>query len=242
MAAFHVITEVPSTLLQGRNGEAELELERVFRVEVATTVTPLQDLNPQGHVYYPDLVAALVEKFNFQVFPTKPEDFNEQTGITFQSGKFEGGTIEQVQIFTHGILLDTRISTDASEELLHDTLVWAKATLGLHYEDNMIKREALVSQLTFESSLSLNKLNPVLADVSKFVTDNLPSNIGQKPSYETTGVVINIDPTASKLTPGMFSIERRAELPFSDNKYFSNAPLSTKDHVAALEELEKALL
>ena len=30
----------PSTLLQGRNGEAELELERVFRVEVATAVTP----------------------------------------------------------------------------------------------------------------------------------------------------------------------------------------------------------
>jgi hypothetical protein len=46
----------------------------------------------------------------------------------------------------------------------------------------------------------------------------------------------------SKLAPGYFSIERRAEVPFRDNKYFSSAPLPTQDHVAILQEIEKALL
>jgi hypothetical protein len=113
----------------------------------------VQELNPEGRTYYPDIARALVKQFNFQLFPTKPEDFNEQTGITFADGKFSDGSIDRVQIFTHGILLDTRISTDASEKLLRETLLWSKSELGLHYEESMVKRKALVSQVTFESEL-----------------------------------------------------------------------------------------
>ena len=35
------------------------------------------DLNPRGKVYYPDIVRALAERYNFQKFPQALEEFNE---------------------------------------------------------------------------------------------------------------------------------------------------------------------
>ncbi len=202
----------------------------------------VEELNPEGRAYYPDIVAALVRRFNFQVFPKKPEDFNEQTGILFTDGKFSEGTLDRVQIFTHGIVVDTRISTDVSERLLHETLEWAKSELGLHYAEGMIKRTAYVSQLTFESALKINKLNPILGKVGNFVASKLTKSIGQALDFEATGVIWNLDQTATKLAPGAFTIERRVEVPFRENKYFSAAPLSTGDHALILQEIEKALV
>jgi hypothetical protein len=147
-----------------------------------------------------------------------------------------------VQIFTHGILLDTRVSTDVSAALLHDTLVWAKSELGLHFEDRMIKRKALASQLTFESDMKMARLNPALDRIARWISVKLSDSMGQPVVYEPTGLVLNLDQSISKLTPGAFTIERRAEVPFSDNKYFSSAPLSTQDHIGTLKDFEKTLL
>lgn len=79
----------------------------------------------------------LCSGFNFQGYPTKPVEFDESKGIQFTDGKFSDGTLDRVQLFTHGIVLDTRVSTDVSAALLHDTLLWAKSELGLHYEESM---------------------------------------------------------------------------------------------------------
>jgi hypothetical protein len=208
----------------------------------ALAFVEVQELNPKGKAFFPDIAAALVKRFNFKVFPTKPEEFNEQTGIEFTKGQFSEGTIDRVQIFTHGILLDTRISTDASAQLLNDMLLWAKGEFVLDYDERMIKRRASVSQVVFESDLKLNRLNPVLQKLGSAITSRLSASMGQPVNYETTGVLLNLDQSTSKLTPGAFTIERRAEVPFVDNKYFSSAPLSTADHLTLLEEFEKALL
>jgi len=207
----------------------------------ALAFVEVQELNPRGTAYYPDIVAALVRRFNFQGYPTKPEDFDEAKGIQFTDGKFSEGTLDRVQIFTHGLVLDTRASTDVSAALLHDTLLWAKIELGLHYEESMVKRRAFVSQVTFESKLELGRLNPVLETVGSLVSSRLSASMGQPINYEPTGVVLNLDQSTTKLAPGYFSLERREQVPFSDNKYFSTAPISTQDHIAILEELERAL-
>jgi hypothetical protein len=207
----------------------------------ALAFVEVQELNPKGKAYYPDIAAALVRRFNFQGYPTKPEDFDEAKGIHFTDGKFSDGTLDRVQIFTHGIVVDTRISTDVSAALLHDTLLWARSELGLHYEEGMVKRRAFVSQLTFESALKLAKLNPVLGKVGGQISSSLSTSMGQPINYEPTGIILNLDQSSTKLAPGFFTLERRAEVPFSDNKYFSTAPLSTQDHISTLQEIEKAL-
>ena len=71
----------------------------------------VDELNPKGVAYYPDIARALVQRFNFQTYSTKPEEFDERKGVLFADGKFANGTVDKVQIYTHGLLLDTRMST-----------------------------------------------------------------------------------------------------------------------------------
>ena len=66
--------------------------------------------------------------------------------------------------------------------------------------------------------------------------------MGQRVTYEPTAILFNLDQSLTKLTPGAFSIERRADVPFPDKKYFSNAPLATQEHIQVLKDFERALL
>jgi hypothetical protein len=49
------------------------------------------------------------------------------------------------------------------------------------------------------------------------------------------------DPTLIKAGPAAFTIDRRAGKLFSENRYFSNAPLPKDEHIELIEELEKGL-
>jgi hypothetical protein len=218
-----------------------MEITAVMLARVVAFIE-VQELNPKGKAYYPDIAAALVKKFNFQVYPTKPEDFDEAKGVRFAEGKFGNGTLDQLQIFTHGLILDTRLSTDGSEKLLYQTLAWAKSELGLHFEERMIKRKGYGSQLTFESDMNLSKLNSAVGDIAESLSSKLSTGMGQGVTYEPIALLFNLDQSITKLTPGVFSIERRADVPFTDKKYFSNAPLGTHDHIELLNTFETYLL
>src|SRR5207247_9425614 len=98
------------------------------------------------------------------------------------------------------------------------------------------------NQMRFKAGMNANQVNPVLGNTSNLITSKLRGSMGQTLHYEPTGVILNLEQTASKIAPGPFTVERRVELPFTDKKYFSAAPLSTKDHLAALKEFEKVLL
>lgn len=218
-----------------------MEITAVMLARVVAFIE-VQELNPKGKAYYPDIAAALVNKFNFQIYPTKPEDFDETKGVRFAAGKFADGTVEQVQIFTHGLALDTRLSTNVSEKLLYETLAWARSELGLHFDERMIKRKGYGSQLTFESEMKMSKINPVVGNISEAISSKLSAAMDQAVTYEPTAILFNLDQSASKLTPGAFSIERREGVPFSNKKYFSNAPLETHDHIELLKAFESHLL
>lgn len=218
-----------------------MEITAVMLARIVAFIE-VQELNPKGKAYYPDIVAALVKRFNFRVYPTKPEDFDEAKGVQFADGKFADGTVDKLQIFTHGLIVDTRVSTDVSEKLLRDTLLWAKSEIGLHFEERMIKRKGFGSQLTFESEMKMSQLNPVIGRIGEAISSKVSLTMCQPVTYEPTGILLNLDQSMSKLMPGTFSIERRADVPFSEKKYFSNAPLATQDHIDLLKDFETTLL
>lgn len=202
----------------------------------------IADLNPRGRVHFPDLVKALVERYGFLKFPQKPEEFDESKGVTFEEGRLGEISNLRIQLYTGAIVVETRSSTDDSEKVLEDGLVWASQNLGLEYQPGMIKRKAHVSQLTFYSEAPLNALNPILTKLSQKLTARIPSFIGQSIAYEATGIVIGYDMLRTKLTPSSFTIERRADAPFSEKKYFSAAPLPTEEHIALLQDFEADIM
>jgi hypothetical protein len=199
------------------------------------------DLNPRGKVYYPAITEALVKRYGFAKFPVKPEDYDESKGISFVYGKDGDSIIEQVQIYTNGIVLETRSSTEDSRRLLERALEWAAKEIGLAYVPGMIKRWQYYSQLVFTSPLNLTASSPAFSNLAENINKSLRDLMGEDFRYETTSAQFNFDLLTRKNPLGAFSIQRRENIPFSDNKYFSDAPLSTETHIRLLEQFEKDL-
>src|SRR6266852_1851338 len=105
-----------------------MELSAVLLARVIFFVESV-DLNPRGAAFYPDIIRGLVERYNFQSYPEKVEDFDEQKGVTLTLGRLGDRTIDKVVIYNWGLTLDTTSSTDDAETLLDEALVWATNSL-----------------------------------------------------------------------------------------------------------------
>ena len=197
------------------------------------------DLNPRGKVYYPDIVRALAERYNFQKFPQALEEFNEANGVKFIEGLAGNNVIQKLVIWDSLLVLETRSSTDDSKRILEEMLTWGTEKLGLNYHPGMIKHFAYVSDLSFYSDVPLLNLNPAAANLALKTSQALSEIWQEQIHYEPADLRIGHDPTVRKYGIAPFSISRRAEAKFSENKYFSEAPLPTEIHLALLEQYEK---
>jgi hypothetical protein len=199
------------------------------------------DLNPRGAAYYPDVIKGLVERYRFQSYPQKLEDFDEQKGVTLAVGKIGQTTIDKVVIYNWGLFLETTSSTTEAERLLNDALVWGVQALNLRYEPAMIKRKAYVSHITFYSDAPLLSLNPILDAVGEKISKVVSASLKLPYVFHPTGILLGIDPEEQRIPVQRFSIERREGAGFSENKYFSAAPVPTDLHLDLVAECEKAL-
>src|SRR5579872_4197796 len=141
------------------------------------------DLNPRGTAFFPDVIRAIVQRFNFQKFPHTFEELDENKGVVFELGKFEGHTIPKVILYSNGIALDTMSSTKESEAILDSALQWAR-TLGLDYRPEMIKRRAYLSQITFYSDVPLLFIHPILRDFSARIGNVVSANLNLPYRFE----------------------------------------------------------
>jgi len=217
-----------------------MELTSVLLARALAWVEP-SDLNPRARVFYPDLVKALVSRYNFQKFPEKVEDFDEVKGVSFAAGRWGDLVIDQVIIYTYGILMDTRSSTDDSKRLLEEAMEWGSKELGLAYRPSMISRWQYASQVTFRSKVPLTSTHSAFQRLADGMTRSIEQTLGERLEYEVTAFIVDYDQLKRKHPLGRFSIQRRDNTPFSENKYFSDAPLQTGIHIRLLEQFEAEL-
>jgi hypothetical protein len=199
------------------------------------------DLAPGGRVFWPDIVPEIVARYSFQKFPKTLEEFDEAKGVEFLEGKIGGKVIQKFVVWDSLLVVETRSNTSDSKRILEDMLSWGAEKFGLSYRPGMIKRFAYVSDVSFFSDIPILAAGPALTNLAAKTSEAL-SEIWQEPiRYEPLNVAVGHDPTARKHAIAPFSITRRAETRFSDNKYFSEAPLPTDLHLKLLEEYEKDL-
>ncbi len=196
------------------------------------------DLSARGQIYFPDVVSKLIERYSFQKFPQKLEEFDESKGVEFLEGRIGDQVIQKFVIWNTLLVVETRSSTADSRKILEDMLIWGAANVGLNYKPGMIKRFGYVSDLTFYSDVPILSINPALTKLATKISLAL-SEIWQEPiQYEPHNLAVAHDPMARKYGIAPFSITHRTEARFSENKYFSEAPLPTDKHIALLEEFE----
>lgn len=213
-----------------------MQLAAILSAKAMALVEPVE-LNKYGKVFFPDLAKALVARYNFQTTPQPSADPSK--GLTFGIGRFGKTSIEELILYPFGILLSTRTSTAESRGLLENAFEWGTKELGL--DTIRVRRWQYESQVLFHSNVPLTALNPAAQIVADVLEKNALEVTGDELKYEMTAATWEIDLLARKYSLGRFSIQRRDNTPFSENKFFSDAPLPTDIHLKVLEQFEAAL-
>ena len=188
------------------------------------------------------MIDRLVERYRFGKHPKHSFDL-EDNALSFKSGTFRNSQGLQVLvhmgIYKDGFVADTLSSTNDSTEFLSDVTTWAEAEFGFVVPPE--SRRAYVSQLDCECDASLSALNPGLERLSKLLGEIYKSTDGRSRVFEVAGIGFWTEDVSRPLAPTAFKFERRIGAPFSENHYFSQAPLETQAHIDFLDQLEAVL-
>jgi hypothetical protein len=196
------------------------------------------DLDPKGKISIPDLVKAIGDRYKFRTLPKW--EVRDKDGLIFEDGKIGNRVIKKLTLYDVLITLETRSNTSDSKELVIDLLEWGAAKFGLNYSPALIKKFAYVSDLTFYSHIPVldNACAPLSSLAAK--TSEALSRIWNEPlEYRPITLSAGHDPLVRKYGIAPFTITRRLETPFPENKYFSEAPLPTDLHIEFLEQFER---
>jgi hypothetical protein len=188
-------------------------------------------VNP-GLAFRPTM-EAIVERYKFCVYPTKPEHFDSSVGVRYQNGvfEFEGRQIAIFfTVYDTGWMADTLVSTRASDAFLRDLDAWIVSEQGYRSASGAITKITHESQLEFHSDLIAEKSCEKIREFTQLLA-KVTGNAGERIS------ALTFKPEGSSYPT--FSFERREGAPYVEKKYFSRALLETETHFAILGEFEK---
>jgi len=194
----------------------------------------IRRINPNGLALRP-IHVGLLKRYKFLKYPTKPDDFDFAKGVRYSDGEFmHNGKLIAVSlnIFNDGWVVESLDSTEGSEAFWQDAAKWVE-TIGF------LGSKMFVSRTTYESQLVVQTQSDMARQFAKLQTfaTLIRSLREDQKDQSLTGFYIG----AEGEQISTFTFERLIGVPFKDNKYFSRASLQTKDHIRALEELEKVL-
>jgi hypothetical protein len=202
----------------------------------------LYDLDPRGRTFFPDTIKQIQQRYGFLQVP-KIDELEEQKGLELKTGKSGDKVIDVLKIFPNLFVLETHSNTTDSKLILEEMFDWAKKEIGLTYDPSMILHWGYVSTVTFYSDINIiEKANTPAAKLA-FKISNAVSEIWKEPViFENRGLSISHDPLTRKNGIASLLITPRADIPFEQNKFYSEAPLPTDLHIKFLEEFEADVL
>lgn len=210
------------------------ELGRVVQLFVA------DEIGPFGGIYIPDLYQLISERYGF----VKQSDMAKvlEAGAKFEQGRLKIGdkniNILELTIYNDGIIVNGRHTDDASI-VMDDILVWGKKAFGLRDPETKIARK-YVSHVVVDFNKPIDNALRGFDIIRRNLNDFYKQTYGTGVVYDLFRISLAIDPQAVPLhTFTEFGIERRVGVPYSKNRFFSVAPLTTKAHLSLLEVVER---
>lgn len=202
----------------------------------------MNELNPGGKVFFPNVLGKLVERFQFQRFPKTPEQLDESKGIEFFDGHWNGVNVTKVTFYYNGILLETRSSTADSQRILDEALRWSSDSFGLHYEPSMIISWKYLNAFSFTSDAPLLEANSAISKLANGISQAVGPVLGEPVQYRSTRLDIDFDKLNRQSPIAYMTIQRKLDAPFAANRYLTEAPLPTDVHIQLLQQFEADIL
>jgi hypothetical protein len=196
------------------------------------------EIRPRDGLDVAGAMTAIKETYNFPVVPTGPA--KPGGGYEFNNGVMRDGAtpivILQIGVYNDGLNINVPSNSTNAEKVLQKTLeifysfgVRKPITPPLHYYLSTIVAD-------FESSLDSLMPSPLLAKISAA----LPiEGRAQVSSFNINIDKATIPARLGPINPSIFNIHRRVDVPYAQNRYFSQANMTTEDHIALLGEVEK---
>jgi len=185
---------------------------------------------PIGGLYVPDFVRLVSERYGFKPPPNMAD--GTQAGTTFQYGQHIAGNrktyIRDIMIYSDAVSVATH-DTESAEFVLDDFFSWGEHALGFRTPTTKMPRR-------FESNVVVEFEKDFERSFERF--ESLTRKLSND-AVATTKFAFGSDPLAtSPQERAAFMIERRVNISYSSNRFFSAATLSTATHIEYLEEFE----
>jgi hypothetical protein len=190
--------------------------------------------------YLPDIANQLKERYQFIKAPSVEEllPSDPPKGAEFHHGRLPDDpnvVIDKFTVFSDGIVVDAAGTTDHADRFLEDLQTWAKQVLP---KVSVTAPRLYLSQLVIKMEPSLSRFAPLLSPIGTRIGTYLHSYGLNVPSYDISTITMNFDSLGKPPpVPGQFFIDRRLNVSYEENIWFSQAPLRTSDHIALLDKL-----
>lgn len=201
-----------------------------------------EEVRPPSGLYIPDLIRVVAERYGFISLPRLEDAIKE--GAKFSTGRhLHGGRLIEIKtlgIFSDGILVVT-LNTDDASIILDELLQWIDS-IGFRRPTTIFPRQ-FVSSVIVDFDRSIDRSFDMLKAFNRSFSEALYAAYGYSLDPSIRRIAFACDPL--NLPPqavAEFTLERRAGVPFSQNRYFSAAPLPTKVHLDLLQSFEKLLI
>jgi hypothetical protein len=217
-------------------------LELITKESKVWWLAPPDEIRATRGIFIVDAIGRLAKEFQFAGVPTSLPPPNE--GLTFREGRMlvddRQIVIGELVIFNDGVTVRTFSTTDDCDLVLERALAIG-AELGLRTPITAPVR-FYQSFLVFELSKSIDRIINGYEKLFYLLEQSmhLPS------SAHLGALMFSVDPETlpkriASINPTAFRIERRTDIPFDRNRYFSMANTSTGTHLAILEEIERSI-
>ncbi|MFO1036900.1 MAG: hypothetical protein U1E45_08650 [Geminicoccaceae bacterium] len=207
-------------------------------------VLPTEEMEALYGQFSNKALQKILEQYRFMLHPGPTEVVANQ-GLTFKRGVFANEksefTIGEFTIYNDGFVAEATI-TEIAESFLFNFVKWS--TQELNFSPVSVPRRIYTSNIIVEFETGaidrITKLDEIASLISKTVSSTYKLELEYVPTR--IGFSQDVVNLPSKSAYSEFVLERRAGLPFENNRFFSSAPFPTTIHLEVLQAIEKSLL
>ena len=208
---------------------------------------PREEIRPVCGVPVLEAFDAIRERYAFLKAPdlTKPAMELEQQGYQFSDGTLvhenEKFSVNEFTIYNDGISVSSYF-TETADLFFADFMEWSIQKFGVRpfsREPTKIYR----SQVTVCFSRPLSDALRGFGKFTELLSAMLDEYTGTSSPVDLIRIGVGVDETkvgGPRYAP--FTLERRSQVSFEDEWYFSEAPLPSEAHVNLLKELNSSML
>lgn len=200
----------------------------------------MEEIRPHGGIYMRHFVEALNERYGFAQSPDL-RDADSDGSYVFNQGNIildgQSIMIGQLGIYTDGIVIVCQ-DTESANKVLDDGLQWITEKFGLRPILTR-KQRTFTSTLIIEFDFAIERALRKWDAVGRLLGSALQNSYGWSVKPDLTRLAFQVDKeNLPAQANSLFLIERRADIPHSQNRFYSAAPLQTRLHLEFLRDLE----